>query len=176
MRGMSTVIPAPFTPASPVPKKSLASQNLFWEPYFSLLFGEVAHHAANAADETEGVTAGVSPSPPCAAVLLPREKSKKTFAFPLKNSAQCSIIVVYCKGTVRTTLLAASFGRLAVHRLCNTAVLLHPLHGKASQNLLAKSAKQSKAAVLPPDKARTAGRAERTVKGLNAVSGQNTRF
>ena len=73
-------------------------------------------------------------------------------------------------------LLAASFGRLAVHRLCNTAVLLHPLHGKASQNLLAKSAKQSKAAVLPPDKARAAGRAERTVKDLNAVSGQNTRF
>ena len=28
----------------------------------------------------------------------------------------------------------------------------------------------------PLDKARAAGRAERTVKGLNAVSGQNTRF
>ena len=33
MRGMSTVIPAPFTPASPFPKKSFALQNLFWEPY-----------------------------------------------------------------------------------------------------------------------------------------------
>ena len=52
----------------------------------------------------------------------------------------------YCKGTIGTTLFAASFVRLAVHRLCNTRVLLHPLHGNPSQNLAAKSAKQSKAA------------------------------
>ena len=62
---------------------------------------------------TEGVTAGVSSSPPCAAVLFPREKNKKTFAFPLKNGAQCSIIVVYCKGTVRTTLFRRGKTRLA---------------------------------------------------------------
>ena len=31
----------------------------FWDPYFSLLFGEVAHHSANADDETEGVIAKV---------------------------------------------------------------------------------------------------------------------
>ena len=43
----------------------------------------------------------------------PREKSKKTFAFPLKNGAQCSIIVVYCKGTVRTTLFRRGKTRLA---------------------------------------------------------------
>ena len=35
--------------------------------------------------------------------------------------------------------------RLAVHRLCNTRVLPHPLRGKSSQNLAAKGAKQSKA-------------------------------
>ena len=39
-----------------------------------------------------------------------------------------------------------SIVRLAVHRLCNTRVLPHPLRGDPSQNLAAKSAKQSKAA------------------------------
>ena len=34
---------------------------------------------------------------------------------------------------------------LAVHRLCNTWVLPHPLRGNSSQNLAAKGAKQSKA-------------------------------
>ena len=43
------------------------------------------------------------------------------------------------------TPFAASFERLAVHRLCNTRVLLHPFRGKSSQNLAAKGAKQSKA-------------------------------
>ena len=54
--------------------------------------------------------------------------------------------ILYCKGKIRTTLFAASFVRLAVHRLCNTRVLLHPLRGNPSQNLAAKSAQQSKAA------------------------------
>ena len=53
---------------------------------------------------------------------------------------------VYCKGKIRTTPFAVSFGRFAVHRLCNTWVLLHPLRGRSSQNLHAKGAKQSKAA------------------------------
>ena len=52
---------------------------------------------------------------------------------------------VYCKGKIRTTPFAVSFGRFAVHRLCNTWVLLHPLRGRSSQNLTAKGAKQSKA-------------------------------
>ena len=65
---------------------------------------------------------------------------------------------------------------LAVHRLCNTSVLPHPLHGKASQNLLAKSAKQLKGAVLTPDKARTAGRADARSRALTQYRGKIRAF
>ena len=68
----------------------------------------------------------------------------------LANTSVYWLRALPCMDTVRkkirTTLLAASFSRFAVHRLCNTRVLLHPLRGKSSKNLAAKSAKQSKAA------------------------------
>ena len=80
------------------------------------------------------------------------------------------------RGDHKHTLLAASFRRFAVHRLCNTAVLPHPLRGNSSKNLLAKSACSPKLLILCSDKAKAAGRAERTFKAFNAVSTQNKRF
>ena len=80
------------------------------------------------------------------------------------------------RGDHKHTLLAASFRRFAVHRLCNTAVLQHPLRGNSSKKLLAKSACSPKPLILCSDKAKAAGRAERTFKTFNAVSTQNKRF
>ena len=80
------------------------------------------------------------------------------------------------RGDHKHTLLAASFRRFAVHRLCNTAALQHPLRGNSSKNLLAKSACSPKRVILCSDKAKAAGRAERTFKAFNAVSTQNKRF
>ena len=78
--------------------------------------------------------------------------------------------IVYCKGKIRTTLLAASFGRFAVHRPCNIPIWLRPLHGNSSQNLAAKSAKQSKAARRASQTRRSPQRVPcGTGKGFNKV-------